>query len=79
MFHPLAEDLTQLSDAELSKKHNDLSNRLMQAYRFGQAAMVGQIQMLLSDYQTEISNRQRKQLEDMMSKNDQFNKIIDIK
>jgi len=79
MFHPLAEDLTQLSDADLSKKYNELSSRLTQAYRFGQSAMVGQIQLLLQDYQNELSARQRKQLDDMMSKSDKFNKIIDIK
>ena len=79
MFHPLAEDLTQLSDAELNQKYNDLSSRLMQAYRFGQSSMVGQIQMLIDDYRNELANRQRKQLEDMMSKSDKFNKIIDIK
>ena len=79
MFHPLAEDLTQLSDADLSKKYNELSSKLAQAYRFGQSAMVGQIQLLLQDYQNELNARQRKQLDDMMSKSDKFNKIIDIK
>ena len=79
MFHPLAEDLTKLTDAELSKKYNDLSSRLNQAYRFGQAAMVGQIQLLLQTYQTELNLRQKKQLDDMMSKSNKFDKIIDIK
>jgi len=78
-MHPLAEDVTQLSETELNKKYNDLSARLTQAYRFGQASVVGQIQMLLEVYRGEIANRQRKQMEDMMSKSDKFNNIIDIK
>lgn len=79
MFHPLAEDLTKLTDVELSKKYNDLSSKLNQAYRFGQSSMVGQIQLLLQTYQTELNLRQKKQLDDMMSKSDKFDKIIDIK
>jgi predicted transcriptional regulator of viral defense system len=78
-MHPLAEDVTQLSEADLNKKYNDLSSRLMQSYRFGNGAMVNQIQMLLDVYKSEIANRQRKQMEEMMAKSDKFNNIIDIK
>lgn len=78
-MHPLAEDVSQLSETELHKKYNDLSSRLTQAYRFGQSGIVGQIQMLLEVYKSEIANRQRKQMEEMMAKSDKFNNIIDIK
>lgn len=78
-MHPLAEDVTQLSETDLHKKYNDLSSRLTQAYRSGQGSLVGQIQMLLNVYRGEIANRQRKQMEDLMSKSDKFNNIIDIK
>jgi hypothetical protein len=78
-MHPLAEDVTLLSETDLNKKYNDLSSKLSQAYRFGRADIVGQIQMLLDVYKSEIANRQRKQMEDLMAKSDKFNNIIDIK
>jgi ribosomal protein S15P/S13E len=78
-MHPLAEDVTLLSETDLNKKYNDLSSKLSQAYRFGLTDIVGQIQMLLDVYKSEISNRQRKQMEDLMAKSDKFNNIIDIK
>lgn len=77
-MHPLAPDLSQLTDAELQKKQSELMNRLTQAYRFGNSAMVGQIQMLLEDYNAETQRRYQKTLEDMMAKNDKFKGIIDI-
>ena len=78
MGHPLAPDLSKLTETELSEKYNDLTSRLNQAYRWGNPDMVGQIQMLLQDYQEEIQNRQRKMLDDMEKNSKQFSKIIDI-
>lgn len=78
-MHPLTPDLTQLSDAELQKKFNDLNVRLSQAYRMGNGNMVMQIQNVMEDYSSELSRRQQKMLEDMMKKNgDKFDGIIDI-
>jgi len=37
------------------------------------------MQMLLSHYQEELSNRNRKKLEELEKNNKNFNKIIDIK
>jgi hypothetical protein len=78
-MHPLTPDLTGLKDDELQKKAAELSQKLNQAYRFGQASMVGQIQMILQDYQGEIMRRQQKMLDDLLAKNDKFDGIIDIK
>jgi hypothetical protein len=78
-MHPLTPDLTALTDAELQKKHSELVSRLTQAYRFGNAAMVNQLQMLIDDYASENGRRQQKLLDDMMAKNDKFSGIIDIK
>ena len=50
----------------------------MYAYRIGQSDMVGQLQLLLQDYQEEMNNRNRKALEEMESKSKQFKNIIDI-
>ena len=77
-MHPLTPDLSGLTDAELQKKQSELMNRLTQSYRFGNAALVGQIQMVLEDYNAEIQRRYQKTLEEMMAKNDKFKGIIDI-
>ena len=51
MGHPLAPDLSKLTESELNDKYNDLMSRLNQAHRWGNPAMVGQLQLLLQDYQ----------------------------
>jgi len=58
-MHPLAPDLTKLSDEELHTKRSELMNRMSQAYRFGSADMVGQLQLLLQDYAMETERRNR--------------------
>ena len=78
-MHPLTPDLTGLTDAELQKKHAELVQRLTQSYRYGNGQLVGQIQMVLEDYNSELQRRQQKIMDDMMSKNDKFSGIIDIK
>lgn len=78
MGHPLTPDLSKLSIDELTNKMSDLQKRLMYAYRIGQSDMVGQLQLLLQDYQEEMNNRNRKALEEMESKSKQFKNIIDI-
>lgn len=79
MGHPLTPDLSKLTESELSDKYNDLMSRLNQAHRWGNPSMVGQLQLLLQDYQEEIQNRQRKVLEELEKNSKSFNKIIDIK
>ena len=78
-MHPLTPDLTGLTDAELQKKHAELVQKLTQGYRYGNAALVGQIQMVIEDYNAELQRRQQKLLDDMMAKDDKFSGIIDIK
>lgn len=81
-MHPLAPDISKLSTEELSQKYNDLNKRLNQAWRYGPTAVIPQIQMMLEHYQTEISERNRKQLEEMNRKAEESGKgykgIIDI-
>jgi hypothetical protein len=79
MGHPLAPDLTELTNEELNKKYNDLITRMNQAYRWGNPDMVSQLQMLMQDYQEELANRNRKALEDMEKTSKNFKNIIDIK
>jgi hypothetical protein len=79
-MHPLAPDLTNLTDDELQKKYNELNNRINAAYRMGNMDLVMQVQLLLDDYQTEIGARQRKMMEDLQKRaGKDFDDIIDIK
>jgi hypothetical protein len=82
MGHPLAPNLSTLSQDQLNENYSKLINQLNAAHRFGRTDVVGQIQMLLQDYQEEISNRNQKAMEDMqkaMEKNSKnFKNIIDI-
>jgi hypothetical protein len=81
-MHPLAPDLSTVSDDELAKKYNDLNKRLGQAYRSGPSQIIPQIQMLMQDYQHELSRRQDKLMKEMEARADKngkgFKGIIDI-
>ena len=78
MAHPLAPDLTNLTEDELHKKRAELQNRLSFSYRTGNADLVGQIQLLLQDYDTEIQIRNQKMLEQMSKASKNFGNIINI-
>lgn len=65
-MHPLAPDLTNLSDEELHTKRSELMNRVSQAYRMGNGTMVGQLQLLLQDYAIEVERRNRKMMDDAL-------------
>jgi hypothetical protein len=81
-MHPLAPDLSTISDDELAKKYNDLNKRLGQAYRSGPSQIIPQIQMLMQDYQYELGRRQQKLMKEMEERADKngkgFKGIIDI-
>jgi hypothetical protein len=77
-MHPLTPDLSPLSDADLTKKHNELTTKLTQAYRFGNGEMVYQLQMVLEDYSMEIGRRQQKLMDELTKNNKEFKGIIDI-
>lgn len=78
-MHPLAPDLSDLSDDELQKKYNELNNRINTAYRMGNGDLVMQVQLLIQDYQMEIGARQRKMMEDLQKKaGKDFDDIINI-
>ncbi len=79
MFHPLAPNLSELSESQLHEKYNELMSKMNQAYRFGPSSAIPQMQMMQAHFQEEIQKRHAKQLEEMQSKTKDFNKIIDIK
>jgi len=79
IMHPVAPDLTKLSDEELHKRIHELTQKLTQSYRLGNYELVGQIHMLLEDYNNESQIRHQRVLEEMTQKNKQFDGIINVK
>jgi len=77
-MHPLTPDLTKLSTEELNNKYGDLLKRMTFASRTGNSDMISQLQMLLGDYQNELTERSRKSLEEMEKNSKNFKNLIDI-
>ena len=77
-MHPLAPDLTKLTDDELQKKRSELQNRLAFVYRAGNADLVGQFSMLINDYDIEIQARNQKLMDQMAKASKNFGNIINI-
>lgn len=57
MFHPLLGSLSEKTLEEIIKESTDLSSKLNQAYRFGNAGLANQIRMVLNGYQAEYQKR----------------------
>lgn len=62
-MHPLAPDLSGMTDEELHTKRSELMSRLGQAYRFGSYDLVAQLQLLLGDYAIEVERRNKQMLD----------------
>jgi hypothetical protein len=77
-MHPLGPNLTGLSDAELQKKYSELQKRMGQAWRFGPQSIIPQLQMIMEDYQAEISLRMQKQMAELDKNSKNPKGIIDI-
>jgi hypothetical protein len=77
-MHPLGPNLTGLSDADLQKKYSELQKRMGQAWRFGPQSVIPQLQMIMEDYQTEISLRMQKQMAELDKNSKNPKGIIDI-
>ena len=69
-MHPLLNDLSKLSDDELHKKVAELNKRFSQAYRMGPYQVILQLQMLIEDYNNEVSKRNAKKMQEMQEKFD---------
>lgn len=78
MPHPLLHDLSVLTQDELNKKYAEISKKLIQAQRYGNPGIVNQLRMILTDYQYELEQRNRKIIEDAEKQNNNFKGIIDI-
>ena len=77
-MHPLGSDLSKLTDHELQEKHSELIKKLSQSHRLGYGSMVGQLNMLLADYQEEQQRRNRVMMEELAKNNPKFDGTIDI-
>jgi len=77
-MHPLAPDLSKLTDDELQKKRSELQSRLAFVYRTGNTDLVGQLSMLINDYDIEIQTRNQKLMDQMAKASKNFGNIINI-
>ena len=77
-MHPLAPDLSKLTDDELQQKRGELQNRLMMSYRMGNADLVMQLQLLLGDYDMELQTRNQRMMDQMAKASKNFGNIINI-
>ena len=77
-MHPLAPDLSKLTDDELQQKRGELQNRLMMSYRMGNADLVMQLQLLLGDYDMELQSRNQRMMDQMSKASKNFGNIINI-
>jgi hypothetical protein len=67
-MHPLLGTLTSLSDDELNNKLADLHKRYSQAYRVGPFQVLPQLQMIIEDYNAELSRRNAQKMKEMEEK-----------
>ena len=68
MFHPLAEDISSLSDDELQEKITTLTKKYTAASRFPDQSLISQVQSMLTMYVEEQRTRYRKQLDKQRQK-----------
>jgi predicted transcriptional regulator len=76
MFNPLIEKVSDLSDDDLMEKLNSLQKKLSQAASAGMFNSVNQIQVILQEYQEEMSRRHRAAIDEGK---DKYDDLIDVK
>tara|TARA_B100001173_G_C15745720_1_gene444683 strand:+ start:361 stop:606 length:246 start_codon:yes stop_codon:yes gene_type:complete len=80
-MHPLAPDFDDMTDEKLDEKIKTLNSRIVSAYRSGSQA-VGQMRMLMDDYQEERRRRDKVSLDKLMEQSKEngndWDDIIDI-
>lgn len=69
LFHPLQEDITKLSEEDLSKRIRELTSKIMSARRFSRNPdLQNQIQNALNTYREELRTRRIKEAQDRYKK-----------
>jgi tRNA(Phe) wybutosine-synthesizing methylase Tyw3 len=69
-MHPLLGNIRSLTDDELNTKINELHNRYSQAYRNGPFQVLPQLQMLIEDFNNELSRRNAEKMKELQEKLD---------
>lgn len=79
-MHPLFDqNLADMTDDALHKKHGEILKRINQAGRLGYGDAVYQLQLMLTHFNEEISSRNRREMENLRQKNNRdFDNYIDI-
>ena len=57
MFHPFEEDITQLTDTQLTEKISELNKKYFQASRLGKGQLLTQLQTFVTIYRDESRRR----------------------
>ncbi len=57
MFHPLQQDLSNLSDSEVENKLQELSRKYFAAQRMGNKDLLTQVSTFVNIYRNELSRR----------------------
>ena len=57
MFHPLQQDLSNLSESEIESKLQELSRKYFAAQRMGSADLLTQVSTFVNIYRNELSRR----------------------
>ncbi len=57
MFHPLQQDLSNLSDSEVENKLQELSRKYFAAQRMGNRDLLTQVSTFVNIYRNELSRR----------------------
>jgi len=78
-MHPLYNDnLNELSDDALHKKHGELLKRMVQASRLGYVDVVRQIQAIIQHLDQEITRRNYETIKKLDKDNKDFDDYINI-
>lgn len=64
MFHPLEENVQEITDQELEKKLGELNKKYYQAARLGNRDLLTQIETFVTIYRNEMSRRHQVKLEE---------------
>ena len=75
MYNPLVTGITDLTDDELLSKVNELNTKMRQASQAGMYTAIGQITVVLNEYQEEMNRRHQKSLEEGKEK---YDELIDV-
>lgn len=57
MFHPLSDNLSELKDAEIEQKLQELNKKIYQAHRLGNHSLLTQLSTFITIYNNEMSKR----------------------